>query len=210
MFSKLSYISILNQSLVTDPNNFNLCGGLLAIPCFWIAFTTHDNRKNYLLLPLLIVLLSISMTLLAVGSSITIIQRTKMSFSNCTDPPTLLPSHYKSLLIDTLKAGMNEYESNYNYKISWDRVQIRLQCCGVSGYRDWKSPPKSCYHNQTTHNGMFERGCLDGIAFEMSWHMCFLSGCALIALGIQMTTLVFVFYLYLKEKLGRATDVTSF
>lgn len=163
----------------------------------------------------LIVILGFSISMLSIGISIGIVQKSKMAFDKSIHPPKLLPNRFKAELNETLDATMSLYTENSNYRYGWDKIQQRLRCCGIERPDDWlcySHVPKSCYvdYKCSKPKLLYLRGCLDLLSYELAWEICLLSGLIFITFTVQVISLLLAVVIYVKDKLGNGnSDVTS-
>lgn len=81
-----------------------------------------------------------------------------------------------------LLSSMDEYNSTYGFKESWDFLQKKLECCGVVGPQDWLksrfSVPLSCMNNLSSP---YAQGCLTRITNWLDQYKIYIVGmCAVI------------------------------
>nr|XP_022910334.1 uncharacterized protein LOC111421416 [Onthophagus taurus] len=144
------YTQITEGIFHSEAINFTLCAGIVSILCWWICWIAHDNIKNYIFFPLLIVVLTISLSMLltSIGIGVSLKSRLLIFDKSSSKPVKLASSHHMTLLNETLTTSLKLYWENEVYRTSWDRVQQRLKCCGINQAKDWgpkEKIPESCY-----------------------------------------------------------------
>ncbi|GJQ86647.1 hypothetical protein Trydic_g15749 [Trypoxylus dichotomus] len=205
---RLPFLHLTDGSFFMEANTFTLFASLISIPCCWITWICHYNKKNYAFLPLLIVILGFSISMLSIGLSIGLVQKSKMTFDRTIHPPKLLPTRFKAEMNATLSSTMSLYHFNSNYRYGWDKIQQRLRCCGIERPDDWLyygHVPKSCYIDYKCSNPklLHLKGCLNIISYELAWEICLLSGLSFITFTVQVISLLLAIVIYVKDKLGK-------
>lgn len=109
-------------------------------------------------------------------------------------------------------AAQNLYDERTTYRIAWDTTQKSLQCCGINTAKDWHKIrnviPTSCCHfnayaqtQQCTNNSLFREGCLDAIAFDLSWQTSLLTGLGFIVIVMELATLIIASSIYIRRRM---------
>lgn len=159
-------------------------------------------------------ILGFSISILSIGISMGLIQKSKMSFDRTIHPPKLLPTRFRAEMNDTMSSTMSLYHVNSNYRYGWDRIQQRSKCCGIERPDDWLRyghVPKSCYMDYKCSNPklLYLKGCLDMVSYELAWEICLLSGLSFITFTVQVISLLLAIIVYVKDKLGKGNGDTA-
>lgn len=182
---KIPYTYILDTSLFfIDSNGFPLCAGVISIPCWWIFWTCHNNPANYVFLPLAMVILAFNLTLLSAGAGLGIVNRSKMTFDYSRNPPKLTDGYYQKLIYDSMKNSLEN--SNYEYALDCLQRRHPTSCSKIDGGK---------------LDDLYEKGCLDEIAFDLSFGICLVTGFSFIGILVQILALALACYVYVAERL---------
>ncbi|KAJ8975390.1 hypothetical protein NQ317_008605 [Molorchus minor] len=55
-------------------------------------------------------------------------------------------NEFRMTLSEIMTNSLRNYNTSKSDKIAWDNVQTKLECCGVTGPKDWPVKPLSCCH----------------------------------------------------------------
>ncbi|KAG5869515.1 hypothetical protein JTB14_035112 [Gonioctena quinquepunctata] len=169
LIRKIPYYYLLD--IKVDLPYFTLPAGVLGILTFWVAgpgpIQKQSNSSRNLLLVIFLPILS-TMTLIT-GSVIGLMYQAKID--NTTS--RLFASMTNEYLCPSLRTSFLETNVSAAYKNAWDKTQMQLECCGISGCGDWLkigvAIPSSCCREvtQCTPKNAFSRGCLDALSRDL-------------------------------------------
>ncbi|KAJ8922825.1 hypothetical protein NQ315_007860 [Exocentrus adspersus] len=184
---KIPYSYLID--IKVDVPYFAIPASFLCFPCFWISMSIHNKRKKYEFLHLLILLLVISMALLIAGTSLSFIYLSRISLNSTAS--TMITTLNAQDLNISLQITFLESETNVHYATGWEKMQSQLRCCGISSYVDWgnlKRPlPDSCCKNPScTERSVNQRGCLDCLSRDLTWHQNVLNSQCYMVLVVQV------------------------
>ncbi|XP_044736235.1 tetraspanin-21-like [Chrysoperla carnea] len=149
--------------------SFTMCAGLLCFPSSWLAWGAHERKSGYI--PLLVVFLCVSIIMLATGTALGTVHRSRINFDWIVENssyksfviknltiyeesrhinihPHVQAGPYRSALNSSMVNSLLYYEQRSTIKYGWDIIQQKYRCCGVNSPNDWykvrKNIPDSC------------------------------------------------------------------
>ncbi|XP_056640199.1 tetraspanin-6-like [Diorhabda sublineata] len=168
---------------------FSLPAAFLLLPGFWIAASSHNTRKRLISTYLLLIIITLSSILLITGSSIGLNYTVKTENGD----NQIYSSLENSDLNKSVSFSFLRYNTSEDDKYAWDRMQQRLECCGISNYHDWETvgldiPNSCCNEDECTAETSFGRSCLDSMSRDLVWHQNILKSQCYIMAVVQIGT----------------------
>ncbi|XP_072393566.1 uncharacterized protein [Diabrotica undecimpunctata] len=182
---------------------FSLPAGVLLLPGFWLASYIHSNRKRRLYILLLLGIIILTSILVIVGSTIGFLY----SIEDANGETHVTNSFDLPDLNKSVSHSFQQFNSSKNHQKTWNNMQQRLECCGISNYHDWSSIgldiPSSCCDNlNCTSKAYYTSSCLDLVSRDLWWHENILKSQCYIMAVIELGKGVLILGVYIADKLS--------
>lgn len=195
-FSRKIFFHSYVMNIKIDDTFFNMPALFFSVPCFFLTTRLYVNTRR--IFKMLICLHVIGTIALIAGYSVGMKYQPK--FSNDTlRMGFTIPKQY---INNTLYNLIAEYGNNIEYKNSIDKIQSKLQCCGVLNEEDFVTIPDSCCPKEDCQKSEpYQIGCLIPMQDDIAWYRNVTVslapvGILLYLFNATMATAVYVSYYY--------------
>ncbi|XP_018326804.1 CD63 antigen-like [Agrilus planipennis] len=172
MIYRMPFVIVTEGNTQLMMNVSSFISALLNLPGFWLLWMAHNNKKNYVFFPLLIIILVFAVGLSSASITMGLLTKKQLKLDKEQVPAVFLQCPFRDTINKTLYQTATSYKNNQQYKYAWDLTQNRLKCCGVTNYSDWTSLnleiPNSCYVD-LTKKFLYRPGCLDRLGIYLYW-----------------------------------------